>query len=137
MERTAQGPRGSSLQAEVYEQGRVSTGTPTDIEHVLIQQTNPQLIDQLNQRSEEVNRNFNLVEHNIVQTQEALHQISQTVEHVHLRAEERTQANRNHLEEERESRRQESLRRDALQEEKNENTRSLIAELQRQRGEKE
>ena len=111
MEGAAQGPRFTSrLQAEakrVEDHGRISTGTPTDIQPVAhFPQTDPQLIDQLNQRNEGIERSFTAVGQTFVQTQEAFRNMSLTVENVHLRAEERTQANRNHLEEERESRRQ-------------------------------
>ena len=95
------------------------------------------MIQQLNQKNDEVQQNFTAVGQTFVQAQEAFRTMDQRMDHVQERAEIRTQENRNDLEEEREARRKETIRRDALQEEQNETTRCLIEELRRQRKEKE
>ena len=143
MEGTERRRRTSSLQSEVQrlqEQGRRASDAAVENEslHMVAQvPTDPLLIQQLNQRNEEVERNFSVVEQTFVQQQEAFMNMSQTVENVHLRAEERTLANRTILEEEREARRLESLRRDALLQQQNQTTNVLIEELQKQRAEKQ
>ena len=143
MEGTERRRRASSLQSEVQrlqEQGRRASDAAVENESlpmVAKVPTDPLLIQQLNQRNEEVERNFSVVEQTFVQQQEAFMNMSQTVENVHLRAEERTLANRTILEEEREARRLESLRRDALLQQQNQTTNVLIEELQKQRAEKQ
>ena len=86
MEGAAQGPRFTSrLQAEakrVEDHGRISTGTPTDIQPVAhFPQTDPQLIQQLNQKNDEVQQNFTAVGQTFVQAQEAFRNMDQRMDH--------------------------------------------------------